>query len=421
MAATTQELHSSVLEDVRRTRASLLEARHLPGYFYTDPAIFALEVERIFMKEWLCVGRLEEFETPGDYHAFRIVNEPVLVTRDKAGVLHAFRNLCRHRGVEVATGQGSAKQFTCPYHAWVYDLDGHLKGAPHVKELQDFDIAGCRLPEIRVADWGGYVFVNFDPDSPDLADYLDIDGVREFAAFLQPERTRTSNKFVFEVPCNWKFVPENLMDMYHVGVIHKESFGGYFPVNDFRYRLKKHGYSAVYESFTMAPGGATLFGPMPWLEGKVSDRFACTTWLRPTMNLFGRHDLIQPWVATPIDVNRTRVEIYTQLPAEFFDHPAFAERNRIYADFIKLVALEDQAMLESLQNGVGSRGYEPGPTVKLERAIHHLLNYYLDILVGEDDAARARRIDEGEASVAAAAAKAPARDAGYSRAIAAAE
>ena len=108
------------------------------------------------------------------------------------------------------------------------------------------------------------------------------------------------------------------MDMYHVGVIHGASFGGHFPINDFRFNLNGHGYNAVYESYTMAPNGVTLFGPMPWLEGKVTDKFACTTWVRPTMNIFGRHDLIQPWVATPIDVNRTLVTIYTQLPEAFF-------------------------------------------------------------------------------------------------------
>ena len=88
------------------------------------------------------------------------------------------------------------------------------------------------------------------------------------------------------------------------------------------------------------------------------------------MNIFGRHDLIQPWVATPIDVNRTRITIYTQLPEAFFDERGFAEKNKIYADFIRLVATEGEAMLESLQTGVSSNGYNPGPTVKLERAIH---------------------------------------------------
>ena len=150
------------------------------------------------------------------------------------------------------------------------------------------------------------------------------------------------------------------MDIYHVGVIHKDSFGGHFPVNDFRFNLKKNGYNAAYESYTMAPKGVTLFDTMPWLKGKVTDKFACTTWIRPTMNVFGRHDMIQPWVAHPIDHSTTRIIIYTQLPDEYFDAPAFEEKNRIYADFIRLVANEDRAMLESLQNGVGSRAFRPG-------------------------------------------------------------
>ena len=70
-----------------------------------------------------------------------------------------------------------------------------------------------------------------------------------------------SDKYVFDVPCNWKFIPENLMDMYHVGVIHKESFGGHFPVNDFRFNLKKNGYNAAYESFTMRRRGSRCSTP----------------------------------------------------------------------------------------------------------------------------------------------------------------
>ena len=388
------ELDPHTRAAIEKTRTDLTSARHLPGFFYTSPDIFQREMDTIFMREWLCVGRLEEFEKPGDYHALRIAGEPLVVCRGGDGVLRAFRNLCQHRGVEVAVGQGNTSRFVCRYHAWTYATDGRLTGAPHNSEVSGFDFNSCRLPAIALDTWGGYVFVNFDPACRPLADCLDEDGVREFAAFLQPENTRTSDKFEFEVPCNWKFVPENLMDMYHVGVIHKASFGAHFPVNDFRFNLSGRGYNAVYESLTMAPNGVTLFGPMPWLEGKVSDKFACTTWIRPTMNLFGRHDLIQPWVAMPLAVDRTRITIYTQLPDGFFDLPGFAEKNRIYADFIRLVATEDEAMLESLQTGVKSRGYAPGPTVNLERAIHHLLNYYLDTLLAEDPAARAVRIDD---------------------------
>ena len=388
-------LDEQTREAIEQTRSTLAEARHLPGFYYTSQEIFQREIDMIFMKEWLCVGRVEEFSEPGDYKAIRIAGEPLVICRGVDGELRAFRNLCQHRGVEVAVGQGNTKKFTCRYHAWTYDTKGKLAGAPHNDEVEGFDFKNCRLPTVKIDTWGGYIFVNFDPYSKSLNDCLDEDGVRKFADFLQPENTQTSHKFEFEVPCNWKFVPENLMDMYHVGVIHQSSFGAHFPVQHFRYNLVGRGYNAVYEALTMAPNGVTLFGPMPWLKGKVNDKFGCTTWIRPTMNIFGRHDLIQPWVATPINVNRTHVAIYTQLPIEFFDLPGFAEKNQIYADYIKLVSTEDEAMLESLQTGVNSRGFVPGPTVKLERAIHHILNYYLDSLLGEDESARRGRLEDG--------------------------
>ena len=122
-------LDEATLDAIRETRRSLGTARHLPGFLYTAPEIFDYEVETIFMKEWLCVGRVEEFENEGDYRAIRIASEPLLVCRDGAGRLNAFSNVCRHRGVEVATGDGNLKSFRCPYHSWVYDLEGKLLGS----------------------------------------------------------------------------------------------------------------------------------------------------------------------------------------------------------------------------------------------------------------------------------------------------
>ncbi len=422
MRSSQFRVNDEILKEVAQTRASLLESKHLPGWFYTSPELFQHEVDTIFMKEWLCVGRLEEFSGVGDYAAIRIAGEPLLICRGADGKLNALRNVCAHRGVEVATGRGNLSKFTCPYHAWVYDLEGKLLGAPHTKELQSFDVKNCGLSKVKLDDWGGYIFVNFDENCQPLGDYLDEDGIREFAKFLQPENTRLSHKFEVEVPCNWKFVPENLMDMYHVGVIHKDSFGGHFPVANFRFNLKKHGYNATYEAYTMAPKGVTLFGTMPWLRDKVTDLFACTTWVRPSMNIFGRHDLIQPWTAFPIDEKTTLVTVYTQLPAEYFETPGFEEKNQIYGDFIELVATEDLAMLESLQNGVGSRGFVPGPTVKLERAIHHLQNYYLDQLLKKDDDSRKQRhADCVKALEVAEALHGDPKDGGYSKSFLAAE
>lgn len=372
---------SSRTIDFSETRADLLRARHLPGIFYTSPAIFSLEVERIFMKEWICVGRAEQYAKPGDYRALRIAGEPLLICRDGDGQLNAFANVCQHRGVEIIQGQGNAQKFTCPYHAWTYTLDGRLAGAPHSREVQGYDFRSCRLPRLRLESWAGYLFVNFDPDARSLADYLGDDRVQECAGFLRAEETRIADEYTFEVECNWKFIPENLMDMYHVGVIHGSSFGAYFPVQNFDYRLQQHGYHAEYESLTMAPGGAWLFETMPWLREK-SKHFAFTVFIPPSYNMFARPDMLQPWFAHPIGPTRTRITILTQYPESHFALPAFAEKHEIVKDFIRLVANEDLEMLRSLQNGVSSRQFRPGPTVRLEKAIHHLLNRYLDRLLG---------------------------------------
>jgi Rieske 2Fe-2S family protein len=372
---------SSRTIDFSGTRAELLRARHLPGIFYTSPEIFALEVERIFMKEWVCVGRVEQYAEPGDYRALRIAGEPLLICKDGEGRLNAFANVCQHRGVEIIQGQGNVQKFTCPYHAWTYTLDGRLAGAPHSREVQGYDFRSCQLPRLRLESWAGYLFVNFDPDARSLADYLGDDRVEECAGFLHAEQTRIADEYTFEVECNWKFIPENLMDMYHVGVIHGSSFGAYFPVQNFDYRLQKHGYHAEYESLTMAPGGAWLFETMPWLQEK-SKHFAFTVFIPPSYNMFARPDMLQPWFAHPISPTRTRITILTQYPESHFALPAFAEKHEIVKDFIRLVANEDLEMLRSLQNGVSSRQFRPGPTVRLEKAIHHLLNRYLDRLLG---------------------------------------
>lgn len=397
MSITKQDfLNSGREEQLAATRAALLNARHLPGWMYTSPEIYEMEIERIFMRSWLCVGRVEEFENHGDYVATRITGEPVLVCRDRNGVLNAFNNLCRHRGVEVAKGQGNVEEFMCPYHGWLYGLDGKLIGAPFSNDVENFDFNNCRLPRINVDTWGGFVFVNFDKNCQSLGDYLDEDDVREFAAFLQPENTRTSDKYVFEMACNWKFLPENIVDLYHVGVIHGASFGAHFPLSSVKYNLRKHGYNVYYESYTMAPGGATLFDTMPWLRGKVNERFACSTWLRPTTSIFARHDLLETWVILPLGPERTQITIYTHLPDEYFKRPAFAQMNQVYADFIRLVAAEDRELMESLQTAANSRNFTPGPTVKLECAVHQLLNYYVDTLFGKNDVAAERRRDEGD-------------------------
>ena len=103
----------------------------MPGAFYTDPAVLDAELEYLFRRHWLCVGRVEEVARPGDFMAFDIVDEPIVVMRGADGKLRALSNVCRHRAMPLAAGKGNAVNgLLCPYHHWSYDTTGRLLGTP---------------------------------------------------------------------------------------------------------------------------------------------------------------------------------------------------------------------------------------------------------------------------------------------------
>ena len=154
-----------------------------------------------------------------------IVGEPIVVCRDQKGNLNAFANVCRHRGVAVAMGAGNATQFSCPYRAWSYGLDGRLTAPSRPRRLGSFDYRDCRLPPLRVNTWGGFVFVSFDPGGPSLSSYLAADGYQDAVAYVHPEKMTLVNTYSFKMDCDWKLVPENDADIYRVEVIHRGTFG----------------------------------------------------------------------------------------------------------------------------------------------------------------------------------------------------
>ena len=255
----------SELKDMRHlgfesTRRAIETASHAPGQIYSSDDVLALEKKNIFMKEWLCVARVEEVENPGDFFATRIVGEPVLVARNEQGEVNAFANVCLHRGVEVASGAGNVKHFTCPYHAWTYDLSGRLVGASFMRESKDFDPKSCRLKQLHVGVWAGWVFVNLSPNPPPLADALS-----EFSSdvgLLKMEDLRLGSKIILDLPTNWKFVVENLMDVYHVRTLHYNSFGKHRgPPENFPFHLRKNGGTCTrYEARPMTPDGPPILG-----------------------------------------------------------------------------------------------------------------------------------------------------------------
>ncbi|HXP74594.1 MAG TPA: aromatic ring-hydroxylating dioxygenase subunit alpha [Stellaceae bacterium] len=377
-------------EELRPTRAALERAQHLPAHYYTAPEILEREKELLFFKDWLAVARVEEFANPGDYRAMEIVGEPIVVCRDQKGNLNAFANVCRHRGVAVAMGAGNATQFSCPYHAWSYGLDGRLTAPSRPRGLGSFDYRDCRLPPLRVDTWGGFVFVSFDPGGPSLSSYLAADGYQDAVAYVHPEKMTLVDTYSYEIDCNWKLVPENLADVYHVEVIHRGTFGAatYSTKRAIaQLTLTKYGWHKEYVSGTMAPDAELLFGPAPWLaQHEKGSLFAFSAFLRPNFYLFARADMVQPWVAYPLSATRTRVTGWTCIPAEFADRPAFKEKVAILAEFARRFAGEDADLMRAIQKGLTSRYFVRGPMHELEVMIHHRINRYLEAMAGEGEA-----------------------------------
>ena len=115
----------------------------MPPAVYTSEAVTAAELERIFARDWICVGRAEALKKPGDYLTYDLAGQPVVVLRDNDGAIRAMSNVCLHRMSTLLTGSGRRKVIVCPYHAWTYDLDGTLRDAPYMDQNECFHREDC--------------------------------------------------------------------------------------------------------------------------------------------------------------------------------------------------------------------------------------------------------------------------------------
>ncbi|HVZ45420.1 MAG TPA: aromatic ring-hydroxylating dioxygenase subunit alpha [Ramlibacter sp.] len=364
-----------------KTRRPLPEASHAPGFIYHSEEVLAEEKRKIFLKEWLCVARSEEVGEPGSYMTLGILGEPIVITRDAQGRINCFANMCLHRGVEVAYGCGHAEEFSCPYHAWRYDLSGRLVSASYMRESCGFDPKAVRLKPIAVGEWTGWVFINLADDPKPLQDHLEF--FSRDLGFLKMEDCRIGSKLVIDLKANWKFVVENLMDIYHARTLHINTFG------KFRSSPEKHpteprpngGTFMIYEAAPMTPDGKTLFGRMPAIADR-GDSFACSSHLFPNMQVIARSDNIHPLVMWPVTANTSRTIVYNLFPKEFLEQPGAHERVKVYDDYIHVVLEEDRLMMDSLQRAVQSKNYEPGRMSTLEVGIYTVVNDYLDRMFG---------------------------------------
>ena len=190
---------------------------------YTDPAIFELELERIFGTAWIYVGHESQVKNPGDYFRTFIGRKPVVLVRDTEGVIRVIHNQCAHRGsLVVANDKGNAEEFQCCYHGWTYHLDGRLKAVPLQHGYpRDFDpnnpkTAMVQMP--RVTSYRGFVFASEAADGPSLEEFLgymttSLDDMIDRAPDGEIEVAGGVFKHAYDA--NWKLYLENLCDAAH--------------------------------------------------------------------------------------------------------------------------------------------------------------------------------------------------------------
>ncbi|MGE0667124.1 MAG: SRPBCC family protein [Sphingomonadales bacterium] len=194
----------------------------IPFERYTSPDYFQQELRLLWPRVWQWACREEHIPEPGDYIVYDFGPYSVIVQRTEGGTIKAFRNACTHRGTKLkpANSEGSGSQIRCPYHGWTWDLDGKLASFPCEWDFPHVDPADYALGAVQVDTWGGFVFVNLDPDAAPLRDYMHpLPDHIDSAVF---EDRYVAMHVQKELNCNWKIASEAFLEAYHVMETHSQ-------------------------------------------------------------------------------------------------------------------------------------------------------------------------------------------------------
>lgn len=391
------------------TPRELPEAR--PGYslpqgYYTDPAVFELDLEHMLLRHWFCAGHTSSLGRSGDFFLVDLGRESVIVSRAQDGAIHALANVCRHRGSRVCverSGNAAGGGFTCPYHAWSYGLDGRLRAAREMPPGFRREDLGLKPLAVRVLE--GLIFVCFAAEPPALDDaaraLADAAGTHGWA------RAKIAHRASFTIHANWKLAVENYMECYHCQSAHPEyarrhayarparqavaieaaarkrsaalgieihDFDGYGPKARAGQESADVLRSALYDGHltASADGGpvAPVMGRFPVCDGS-STYFD----VGPVSNFlaYADHGVVYRFV--PRSVDRTELEVLWLVDGAACEGRDYQlERLRW---LWTVTSEEDKRIIERNHEGVSSRCYEPGPYSLQEEYAARFVTWYL--------------------------------------------
>jgi choline monooxygenase len=217
------ELATKPLGDLESVAKQIADGYSIPYSWYSDPDVFRFEIDNIFRRSWHAAAPVAKVSNPGDHLVCEVAGVPIVITRDRENVLHAFLNVCRHRGYPVAREDGNRRFLMCQYHAWTYNLDGSLKGAPGCELDPTFDKGSIMLLPVPVDTIAGVVFVNPDVNAVPLRQAHPTIDSWVTKLNLDLGKYRLIKQLSYEATGNWKLVYENASECYHCSTIHPTS------------------------------------------------------------------------------------------------------------------------------------------------------------------------------------------------------
>jgi Rieske 2Fe-2S family protein len=357
----------------------------LPSHTYFDAARHERELEQIWYRNWLYVGRASELAQPRAYRTFAVGTQNIIILRDDDGALQAFHNACRHRGSVLCTedaGQLSSRNLVCPYHQWSYNLQGKLMGVPFIGAANKLSDGDLSLYTVAVEEWGGCVFVN-------LAEGGEI---RPFAQTIAADIQNLANWPLEElvlghtyqtiINCNWKIFWENYQECYHCPGVHPE-LCDLVP-------LFKKGISSealLPQASSLNPGvreGATTWSMDGLIHGEkftdLSDEekligYKYLTSL-PTMFMAAHPDYVRIVSFYPLEPEKIQLTAEWLFPAPTLNHPDFDMQN--VTEFAILVMEQDAKVCELNQNGLHSNRHRQGILVPHEYEVYQFHQWVRD-------------------------------------------
>jgi phenylpropionate dioxygenase-like ring-hydroxylating dioxygenase large terminal subunit len=335
-------------------------AKTLPQRYFVSPEVFAREQEKIFSRQWVCVGHQSQLKKSGDFFLVTIAGESLIVVRDQKSEVRAFYNVCRHRGTRLKEDAcGHASTIQCPYHAWTYGLDGRLIGAPHVDEIQGFNKADYPLHGVNLALWEGFIFVNLARAStPSEKWFAPLTG--KFSHW-NLAKLRSAKRTEYDVRANWKLIFENYSECYHCPGVHP-MLSKVSPYDSSENDLCEGPFLGGFMSITKG-AGLTMSGKacaLPVDDIRSEDHARVFYYsILPNMLLSLHPEYVmvhQLWPKSPEQ---------TLILCDWFFHPEAFDRDDFHPsdaiEFWDMTNRQDWHVCELSQQGIASRAYQPGP------------------------------------------------------------